>query len=166
MALRRANWIWITLGALILDRATKYAIESRTPLGYRRTYITRFFSIVHTANPGIAFGLFADSPSRWVNLALSLATLVVCILLAWLLVSGHAGAALGRTGVALILGGALGNLFDRLIHSSVTDFIYVQLRSYDWPAFNFADAAITIGAILIGFELLFMRKRIASAEGK
>jgi signal peptidase II len=121
---------------------------------------------VHTANPGIAFGFFAASPSRWTNLALSLASLVVCILLAWLLLAGHAGAALGRTGVALILGGALGNLFDRVIHSSVTDFIYVQLSSYDWPAFNFADAAITVGAILIGIELLFMRKRAVSAEGK
>jgi signal peptidase II len=166
MALRRANWIWITLAAFALDRATKYAVESTTRLGYRRTYIAHFFSIVHTANPGIAFGLFADSPSRWVNIALSLATFVVCILLAWLLLAGHAGAAVGRTGVALILGGALGNLFDRVIYSRVTDFIFVQLRGYDWPAFNFADTAITIGAILIGFELLFMRKRIVPAEGK
>jgi signal peptidase II len=165
MALRRANWIWITLAAFVVDRATKYSIERMTPLGYRRMYIQNFFAIVHTSNPGIAFGFFSDSPSRWINLTLSLATLVVCILLAWLLFAGHAGSAPGRTGVALILGGALGNLFDRVIHSGVTDFIYVRIFGYEWPSFNFADSAITIGAILIGIELLFMRKHAAVAEG-
>ncbi len=166
MAPRRAHWIWITLGVVAVDRASKYAIEASTPLGYRRAYIPNFFSIVHTSNPGIAFGLFADSHSRWINASLSVAILVVCILLTWLLLSGHAGAAPARAGVALILGGALGNLLDRVLHSSVTDFIYVQFRSYDWPAFNFADTAITIGALLIGFELVFMRQRVDSAEGK
>jgi signal peptidase II len=166
MTLHRANWIWITLGVFAVDRATKYAIETMTPLGYRRTYIPQFFSIVHTSNPGIAFGFFSDSPSRWINLTLSVATLIVCILLTWLLLAGHAGAASGRAGVALILGGALGNLFDRALHSSVTDFIYFHFRSYEWPAFNFADSAITIGAILIGIELIFMRKHTASVEEK
>jgi len=165
MTLRRTNWIWITLGILAVDRATKYAVETKTPLGYRHTYIPNFLAIVHTSNPGIAFGFFSDSRVSWIRVALSVATLIVCILLAWLLVAGHAGSTLGRTGVALILGGALGNLFDRAIHSGVTDFIYVHFRSFDWPAFNFADSAITIGAILIGIELLFLRKRGASQEG-
>ena len=166
MAPSRLNWIWITLGIFALDRATKYAIEKSAPLGYRHVIVPHFLSIVHTSNPGIAFGLFADSPSRWVGLALSLAALVVCILLTWFLLAGHAGAAPGRVGVALVLGGALGNLFDRVIHSSVTDFIYVQFHAHDWPAFNFADSAITIGAILIGFELVFMRKHAATVQGK
>jgi signal peptidase II len=166
MALRRANWIWITLAVFALDRATKYAIETMTPLGYRRTYIPNLFAIVHTSNPGIAFGFFSDSPSRWINLTLSVAAFVVCVLLSWLLFAGHAGGAPGRTGVALILGGALGNLFDRLIHSGVTDFIYVHFRGYEWPSFNFADSAITIGAILIGIELVFMRKHLTCTEGK
>ncbi len=165
MAQRSTNWIWITLAALAVDRATKYAIDTMTPLGYRRAYIPNFLSIVRTSNPGIAFGFFADSPSRWITVTLSLATFVVCILLAWLLFAGHAGSAPGRTGVALILGGALGNLFDRVIHSGVTDFIYVHAGRFEWPAFNFADSAITIGAILVGYELLFMRKRMAGAEG-
>src|SRR5580658_8683303 len=111
MGPRRSTWIWITLGAFAADRATKYAIETMTPLGFRRTIIPQFFSIVHTSNPGIAFGFFSDSPARWISLALSAAALVVCVLLTWYLVSGHAGAAPGRVGVALILGGALGNLF-------------------------------------------------------
>ncbi len=166
MALRRLNWIWITLGAFALDRATKYSIEKMTPLGYRKTYIPDFFSIVHTSNSGIAFGLFADSHSHWISGALSAAALVVCVLLTWFLWSGNAGAAPGRVGVALVLGGALGNLFDRVIHSGVTDFILVQFHSHDWPAFNFADSAITIGAILIGIELVFMRNSSASGEAK
>jgi signal peptidase II len=166
MAPRRLNWIWITLGVLVADRATKYSIERTTPLGYRRTVVPQFLSIVHTSNPGIAFGFFADSPSRWIGIALSVAALVVCILLTWFLLSGNAGAAAGRAGVALVLGGALGNLFDRIIHSSVTDFIYVHFRSHEWPAFNLADSAITLGAILIGFELLFVRKHGPKAEGE
>jgi signal peptidase II len=166
MALRRLNWIWITLAVLAVDRATKYAVEKMTPIGYRRAVVPQFLSIVHTSNPGIAFGLFADSPSHWVGVALSIAALVVCILLTWFLLSGNAGAAPSRVGVALVLGGALGNLFDRVIHSSVTDFIYVHFHSHDWPAFNFADSAITVGAILIGFELLFMRKSASTVEGK
>jgi signal peptidase II len=166
MAQRRLNWIWITLGAFVADRATKFAIERMTPLGYRHVYIPQFLSIVHTSNPGIAFGFFADSPSRWTSVALCVAALIVCILLTWFLLSGNAGAALGRAGVALVLGGALGNLFDRVIHSSVTDFIYVQFHAHDWPAFNLADSAITIGAVLIGIELVFMQKRATAMEGK
>jgi signal peptidase II len=166
MAPRRLNWIWITLGVLAADRATKYAIETKTSLGYRHTIISHFFSIVHTSNPGIAFGFFSESPSRWIGIALSVAAFIVCVLLTWFLLSGHAGAAPGRAGVALILGGALGNLLDRLLHSNVTDFILVQFRTHDWPAFNLADTAIAIGALLVGFELIFMHSSRTTAEGK
>ena len=76
-------------------------------------------------------------------------------MLAWLLVAGHAGAAAGHTGVALILGGALGNLLDRRCILACTDFFDFQFGNYHWPAFNVADSAITIGAVLLAFELIF-----------
>jgi signal peptidase II len=158
----RSRWIWITLAAFALDRATKYVIESRTRLGFHRTIIPNLFSVVHATNPGLAFGFFSDTPSAIVSLLLTIATLFVCVVLAWLLMADRAGAALARFGVALILGGALGNLFDRALFSSVTDFFDVQFGSYHWPAFNIADSAITIGALLVAYEIIFRQKRVAS----
>src|ERR1017187_6016814 len=119
MAPSRTRWIWVTIFALALDRATKYAVEVRTPLGYRRVLIQHFFTFVHASNPGLAFGIFADSPWRGLSSMLSIGTLVICALLAWLLVSGGAGGPAGQVGVALILGGATGNLIDRLLYSRV-----------------------------------------------
>jgi signal peptidase II len=159
-----SRWIWITLGAFALDRLTKYAIESLTPLGFHKPLIANFFALVHASNPGLAFGFFADAPSPRVSLLLTLATLFVCALLTWLLFAGHAGVAAGRSGVALILGGALGNLFDRALFSSVTDFFDVQFGSYHWPAFNIADTSITVGALLVAYEILFQHKHVASHE--
>jgi signal peptidase II len=77
------------------------------------------------------------------------------VLLVWMIVTGRAGGALAHCGLALILGGAAGNALDRVIHGGVTDFLEVRLWKYIWPAFNVADSAITIGAILVLFEVLF-----------
>ena len=154
----RTSWIWVTLSALALDRATKYAVEVRTPLGYRRVLINHFFTFVHASNPGLAFGIFADSPSRGMTAILSIGTLIICALLVWLLVSGRAGGTAGQIGIALILGGAAGNLLDRILHSKVTDFLDFQFGNYHWPAFNVADSVIMIGAVVLGIELFFSPK--------
>lgn len=164
MGSSRTRWVWFTLAAFVFDRATKYAIESNTPLGYKRDVIPGFFAIVHSENPGIAFGLLSDTPSPRLTAVLSLAALLVCGLLTWLLISNRAGGPIARTGVALILGGALGNCFDRAIYSVVTDFLYFHLGSLHYPAFNFADSAIGIGAVIVGFELIFLHKHVASPE--
>src|SRR5580700_6861188 len=158
------RWIWFTLGAFAADRATKYAVEKFTSLDYFRVIIPNFFSLVHAQNPGLAFGVFADSPSARLTTLLSISTLVVCVLLTWLLLSGRAGGGTSRAGVALILGGALGNLFDRALYSTVTDFLYFRISNYSWPAFNLADAAITVGAILVGIEMIFLHRHAPSPE--
>jgi signal peptidase II len=162
MAPSRTRWIWVTLFALALDRATKYAVEVRTPLGYRRVLIQHFFTFVHASNPGLAFGIFADSPSRRLTAMLSIGTLMICALLVWLLVSGRAGGLAGQVGVALILGGATGNLIDRLLYSRVTDFLDFQFGNYHWPAFNVADSVIMIGAVILAIELMFLHKHASS----
>ena len=164
MAPSRTRWIWVTLCAMGLDRATKYAVEARTPLGYRKVLIQHFFTFVHASNPGLAFGIFADSPSRRMTAMLSIGTIIICALLAWLLVSGRAGGNAGQVGVALILGGAAGNLLDRLMYSRVTDFLDFQFGNYHWPAFNVADSAIMIGAVILGIELLFLQKHASSEQ--
>jgi signal peptidase II len=160
----RTRWIWFTMAAFAADRATKYAVEKFTSLDYYHVIIPKFFSLVHAQNPGLAFGVLADSPSSRMTALLSISTLVVCLILTWLLVSGRAGGGTSRIGVALILGGALGNLFDRVLYSNVTDFLYFQISTYHWPAFNLADSAITVGAVLVGIELIFLQRHAASPE--
>jgi len=86
-------------------------------------------------------------------------------LLVWLLVSRRAGGSLAQSGLAMILGGAAGNAIDRLFHGGVTDFLEVRLRGYVWPAFNVADAAISIGAALVLIELLFGGMRSPDSAG-
>ncbi|HXQ98556.1 MAG TPA: signal peptidase II [Candidatus Limnocylindrales bacterium] len=164
MGLFRIRWFWFTLGAFALDRASKFAIESRTPLGFNRVLIPGFFTLVHSNNPGLAFGLFADAASPRMTAILSLSALLVCAMLIWLLVSDRAGGPAARMGVALILGGALGNCFDRTIYSTVTDFLYFHLGTYGYPAFNLADSAIAVGAAIVGIELIFLHKHVPSPE--
>ncbi len=154
----------MTLFAFAADRATKYAVEVRTPLGYRRVLIRHFFTFVHASNPGLAFGIFADSPSRGLTAMLSIGTLVICALLTWMLVSRRARGTAGQAGIALILGGALGNLFDRVLYSRVTDFLDFQFGNYHWPAFNVADSAIIVGAVILGIELLFLQRQVSSEQ--
>ena len=149
-----ARWLWLTLCVAAADRLSKYAIERVTPEGFRRSLIPDFADLVHSVNTGIAFGLLSDAASRAVSFALIASTIVVILLLVWLLVTGRAGKVETQAGVALIAGGAAGNLLDRLIHGGVTDFIELRAGSFRWPAFNVADSAITIGALLVLYDLL------------
>jgi len=150
-----ARWLWLSAATLVADRATKYLIEARTSEAFRFVVVPQVVTIVHSQNPGIAFGVFSDSPSRWLEVALVSGAVAVLALLVWLLVSGRAGGGLARAGIALMIGGAAGNVLDRLLHGGVTDFVEVRLGHYLWPAFNVADSALTVGAALILIELLF-----------
>jgi signal peptidase II len=160
-----ARWLWLSLAVLAADRATKFAIEKYTSLFFRHSIITDIVVLVHSQNPGIAFSMFSDSRSRWLTPVLVSSAVVVMGLLVWMIVTGRAGGALAQCGLALILGGAAGNALDRVMHGSVTDFLEVRLWKYIWPAFNVADSAITIGAILVVFELFFSGRQQASSLG-
>ena len=151
----RARWLWLSLGVLVADRATKFAIERYTSVFFRRPVISDIVVLVHNQNPGIAFGVFSESSSPWLAPLLLLGSGAVMALLVWILLSGRAGGWLAQCGLALILGGAAGNALDRLMHGGVTDFLEVRLGTYRWPAFNVADSAITVGAALVLIELLF-----------
>jgi signal peptidase II len=162
-----ARWLWVSLAVLAADRATKFAIERYTTPFFRHSIVSDIVVLVHSQNPGIAFGMFSDSSSPWLPPLLILSSVGVMVLLAWMIVTGRAGGALAQCGLALILGGAAGNALDRAIHGGVTDFMEVRIWKYIWPAFNAADSAITIGAILVLFELLFgarQRQRTNAAE--
>jgi signal peptidase II len=157
----RLRWLWLTLAVVLLDRASKAWFESRTVEGWHRELIHNFIYLVHSRNPGIAFGVFADSPSMTMRIVLIIGSAAVIGALAWLFVAGHSGGALTAAGLALLLGGATGNVTDRIVHGEVTDFFEVWLGSYHWPAFNVADSAITVGAALIIIDVLFFHKHHA-----
>ena len=151
----RVRLLWVTLAVVFLDRITKGLIESRTTEGWRHEIVRNFIYLVHAKNPGIAFSLFADARSSWVRVALIAGSLVIIGGVAWLLVASRAGGKCTGIGLALLLGGATGNLTDRILHGGVTDFFEVWFGTYRYPAFNVADAAITIGAILVLIDVLF-----------
>jgi signal peptidase II len=150
-----ARWLWLSLAVLAADRATKFAIERYTSPFFRHSIISDIVVLVHNQNHGIAFGVFSNSSSPWLAPVLLVSSAAVLVLLAWAIVTGRAGGALAQCGLALILGGAAGNALDRVIHGGVTDFLEVRLWTYIWPAFNAADSAITVGAVLVLLELLF-----------
>jgi len=152
------RWLWISLVIFALDRATKLAVERLTPEGHLRPLLDGFLNFVHTHNPGIAFGLFADSPSKWQTALLAVSAAGVVLLLGWALATGRAGGTRSQVALSCILGGAAGNLADRLLHGSVIDFIDVHWRGYHWPAFNVADSAITVGALLLALDLVLPRR--------
>lgn len=161
----RVRWLWLTLVVVLVDRASKAWFESQT-LDWHHELIRNFIYLVHSKNPGIAFGVFADSPSTTMRIVLIFGSAIVIGALAWLFVAGHSGGSLTAAGLALLLGGATGNVTDRIVSGAVTDFFEVWLGDYHWPAFNIADSAITIGAALIIIDVLFFHKHHASEVSK
>jgi len=147
----------IALLVLALDRYTKWLIAHRLSVHDSITVIPGFFRIVHAENPGAAFGIFADSPTPWkVALLILFSILALLIVSALLWKNSHRLTSTG-VGLSLILGGAIGNLWDRLVSRHVVDFLLLYIGRYQWPAFNVADSAIVVGACLLVFEILFTK---------
>jgi signal peptidase II len=154
---RRDARLWLIVIALVviaLDRWTKIWIQHHLTRGSFITVIPGFFRISHVYNTGAAFSMFAESVSpttvRWVLVAFSLVAAVVVM---GMIV--RVGRRWSATGVALglILGGAIGNLYDRLVYHYVVDFLAVNIYHYHWPDFNVADSAIVVGACLLLLEI-------------
>lgn len=145
----------IAFGALLADQVSKYIVEKTITFGPDRGHeiIPGLVSLVHTSNPGVAFGLGAESTAPWMAPLLIIFSVAVIGLLVWLLATNRAGGWFGQCGLALILGGAVGNVLDRLLRHSVTDFIDFHIGTYHWYTFNLADSAIVIGAALVVLEL-------------
>ena len=158
----RVRWLLVTLFIVVADRATKALIESRTTEGWHRELIRNFIYLVHSKNPGIAFSIFANSQSPWLRIGLIALSILFIVALAWLLITSKAVTWRTLAGLSLLIGGAAGNLTDRLIHGAVTDFFEVWFGTYRYPAFNVADSAITIGAILVLLDVLFPPKHAAN----
>jgi signal peptidase II len=169
---RRFRWLWLTLGVVFLDRATKAWIESRPEDYFPHSVIANVVSLVYSRNPGIAFSFLAEYPAFPIRVLLIVISLVIIGFIAWMLVASRSGGALQAAGLALLLAGATGNVTDRILHGAVTDFVEVSLRFiplrifHPWPAFNVSDSVITVGAFLIILEVLFVRQHPHAAAEK
>jgi signal peptidase II len=153
----RAVDLLIALIVVLLDRWTKHVVALRIVLYSHIQIIPGFFRLTHTENTGAAFSLFADSTAPWKTgmlIAFSVIALLVVAVLLWK--NNHAHIATG-IGLSLIMGGALGNLWDRLASGRVVDFLLFYIRRYQWPVFNLADSAIVVGAGLLVVEILFAK---------
>ncbi|WP_048439097.1 signal peptidase II [Caenimonas sp. SL110] len=149
-------WLALSLVVFIADQFTKVLILGYYQLG-DSTYVTSFFNIVRAHNTGAAFSFLA-SASGWQRWFFTAIGVLAAIFIIWMLRT-HAGQKLFSFALALILGGAIGNVVDRLLHGYVVDFIQVHAGGWYFPAFNIADSAITVGAIcLILDELLRVRR--------
>jgi signal peptidase II len=153
---RKLPWLLLISVAIIAaDRITKLVVASRVPLGEGVPVIPGFLRITHWLNEGAAFSLFADSASpnavRWGLIAFS-ALAAVAVFIALIRLGSRF--TLATIALALVLGGALGNLHDRVVYGSVVDFIEVHIFGYHWPDFNVADSSIVVGACLLLLDSL------------
>lgn len=144
----------IVLTVFILDRLTKWLVIRHIVLEDNVPVIPGLFRLTHLENPGAAFSLFADSPSALrtgLLIAVSVTALAVVAILLWFRRNSFN---LTTVALALIMGGALGNLWDRLSDGKVTDFLDFYIGAHHWPPFNLADSAIVVGALLLMLRML------------
>jgi signal peptidase II len=140
-------WLALAAAIVVLDRITKAAVEARFEYGERLAVIEGFFDLVLVYNTGAAFSFLADA-GGWQR-AFFIAVAVAASALILFLLRRHAGERWFALGLALILGGALGNLYDRVVFGHVVDFLLLHWRGWHYPAFNVADSAITVGAVIL-----------------
>jgi signal peptidase II len=156
----RAVPFLIALLVVLLDRLTKGLIKAHISAYDSITVIPGLLNIVHTENPGIAFGMLADASGVWRDILLIGFSAAVLLAISTILLrsSGRRDSLL-RAALSLILGGAFGNLYDRIVNGTVTDFVEVHAGQHYFPAFNVADSAITVGACLLLLDMWWAKER-------
>lgn len=151
-------WTALSLFVIAFDQLTKWMIVKWVPL-YEQIPINSFINITHQRNTGAAFSIFADASGwqRW--FFIGLAAIVSVYVVIWLWRIRADGQAVLSAGLALVLGGAIGNVIDRIMLGNVVDFIQVLIAGWPFPSFNVADSAISIGAAFLIFDALFLSGR-------
>ena len=148
---RWLRWLWVSGAVVVLDLVTKAAVQRAFMLG-ESVEVTPFFNMVLMHNRGAAFSFLATA-GGWQRWFFTAVTIVIGIGIVWMLRRHHTKP-LASFALALVLGGALGNLYDRLTLGYVIDFVQLHAAGYSWPAFNVADSAITIGVVLLVWDSL------------
>jgi len=151
----RISMLVIAMLVFAGDRLTKAWVAKRIPDHAVIPVLPGFFNLIHTTNAGAAFGLFSESPAAWKTAVLIVVS--VLLLLSVLIIGLRMGRPHWGTGVglALILGGALSNLYDRIRVGEVVDFLDFYFRSYHWATFNLADSCIVVGAGILVVQVMF-----------
>jgi signal peptidase II len=151
-------WLAVAATVIVADQATKWAIIEWVAL-YDSVPVNSFINLTHQRNTGAAFSFLADAGGwqRWFFVALGIIVSIVIVVWLWRMRSEKN--ALLSGGLALVLGGAIGNLIDRIAHGYVTDFIQVWFGDWPYPSFNVADAGISVGAALLIIDALFFSGR-------
>lgn len=144
----------IAIAVVVLDRLTKWAIVQTITLDDAINIIPGLFRLTHLENTGAAFSLFADSTSPFKTMLLIAFSLGALAVVSFLLWKERTIFNAGTLALSLILGGAVGNLWDRLTDGKVTDFLDFYIGIHHWPPFNIADSAIVVGALLLLMRML------------
>lgn len=160
---RRLPWLLLISAVVVAaDRLTKMWVARHVRLGGAIPVMDHVLRITHWTNEGAAFSMFADSASphlvRWGLVAFTIAA-ALCVFIAMLRLGNRV--TLATVALALILGGALGNVHDRIFYGSVVDFIEVHIFTYHWPDFNLADSSIVVGACLLFLDSLLPQRKTA-----
>ncbi len=158
---RKLHWLLLISAAdIALDRLTKTWVSNHVPIGGSIPVIPHVLAISHWLNQGAAFSLFADSASpntvRWGLIAFTLVA-VLAVFIALIRLGSRF--TLTTIALALILGGAIGNVHDRIAYGSVIDFIEVHIFTYHWPDFNVADSSIVVGACMLLLDSFFPKHK-------
>lgn len=156
--------ITVAAGVALVDQAAKAVVQARFFLGESVPVIPGFFNLTYVRNPGAAFSFLASGNPAWVTPFFIIISLIVGVGIVYYYRKTDPAERLQRWGLSLVLGGALGNLIDRLLYRSVVDFLDFYAGNYHWPAFNTADAAITTGVGLLLLDMFLPKKEGAGSR--
>lgn len=160
----KLRYLFVSLGVVSLDQWTKWLVEIHLPQHTSEAILPGLLNLTHVRNTGVAFGLFAShgmNGGSWLLTLLGLAALAAVAAYFWF-ASPHDRLLL--TSLALVVGGAIGNLIDRMSSGAVTDFIDVYVGTWHWPSFNVADSAISIGIVLMAIDSFRSHKKTPESE--
>jgi signal peptidase II len=155
----KLRYLLVSLAVLVLDQWTKWLVEVHLPHHSTQPIIPGFLNLNHVRNTGVAFGLFASDGGGWLLTLLGLVALTAVGLYFWFAPARDRSLLVA---LALVVGGAIGNLIDRVSSGAVTDFIDVYVGVHHWPSFNVADSAISIGIVLMAIDSFRPRQREAA----
>ena len=148
----------IGFGALAVDQISKFYVFTRIPLYHSVVVVPHFFSLTHVRNPGAAFGLFASQPEAFRQIFFLIVSVLALVMLLRFFVQTPASDRMGLVSLSLLLGGAVGNMIDRVRMGEVVDFLDFYIGRHHWYTFNAADSAITVGITLLMLNALFPNK--------
>ena len=149
---------------IVIDQYTKFMVTLHIPLSYSINIVEGFFNLTHVRNSGVAFGIFSEQNSELKPYLLIFVSIIAIIAILVIFHQTGKEKRMVQGGLVLVFSGAIGNLIDRVLHKEVIDFIDIFFNNRHWPAFNVADACITIGVMLLAADLLVSGKSYNSPD--